>query len=288
MLRLDPAHPPLWRDATTLQFGLEAVAIVRAPEPWHDRLVHELQHGLPPAAVETVGTALGAAPGEATAFVSRISRALRTASAPAQQVVLQVADGVSPVVADAVAQALGAAGFQGSADPWAGLGDATTRDADPVVMLANHVVEPRRAALFLGRDIPHLPVVFGGASVQIGPFVRPGKTACLACVAAEQLDADPAWARLAAQLLGRPAPAMSPAVAWEAGLAAARMLSDAVRRPARQTTRSLRLRVATGARTTRTHRPHAACRCRSLGGSAMAPVREAPETTTAREYALPA
>lgn len=160
--------------------------------------------------------------------------------------------------------------------------------APAVILLAHHIVEPRRAAIVIGRDLTHLPVVFGGAGAEIGPFVRPGVTACLACVAADRADADPRWPHLAAQLLGRRAPVVSPALAWEAGLAAARMLTDAQRHPSRQTTSSVRVSDATGARTMRTHRPNAACRCRSLAGIAKEPAHEAPRTTTARAFALPA
>lgn len=286
MLRLDPAHPPLWRDATTLQFGLDPVAIVDAPEAWQERLVRELEHGVAPAALEPVGIAIGAAPGEPTSFVRRISRALASAPAgPASRaVVVQAADGVDRSVTAAVMQALATAGFESAPTPTS----PTDGEPTPIVMLAQHLVEPRRAAIAIGRDLPHLPVVFRGADVEIGPYVRPGVSACLACVAADRIDADPAWPQLAAQMLGRPAPHVTTAVAWEAGLAAARMLTDAARHPARQATRSLRLRVATGALTVRRHRPHAACRCRSLGGIATAPVREVPATTTARAYARPA
>lgn len=284
MLRLDPAHPPLWRDATTLQFGLDPVVILDAPEEWQGRLVRELEHGIPPVAVEAVGTAVGAAPGEASAFVRRLRRALVTAAPPPRRpVVLQASDGMDPALVGAVADALALAGHEPAREPY---GPQPAGAA--LVLLAHHVVEPRRAALAIGRDLPHLPLVFGGSAVEIGPYVRPGVTACLACLAAAHLDADPAWPQLAAQAIGRRGHGVPLAVAWEAGLAAARLISDAERRPSRQTSSSLRLRVATGSRTTRTHHPHAACRCRSLGGSATARGPEAPATTTARAFAQPA
>lgn len=288
MLRLDPAYPPLWRDASTLQFGLDAVAIVEHIEPWQERLVRELEHGLPPAALDAMGTALGGATGEADAFVGRIRRALAQPRASRRlAVVLQVSDATPRDVADGVALALASSGIECSTEAWSGV-LSPSPDATPVIMLAQHVVEPRRAALVVGRDIPHLPVVFGGASVEIGPFVRPGETACLACVAAHRIDADPAWPQLAAQLIGRPAPAVREALVWEAGLAAARLVSDAGRHPVRQSSPSVTIHAATGARTTRNHRPHAACRCRSLAGIATAPDRAVPESTTARAYARPA
>ena len=280
LLRLDPAHPPLWRDAATLQFGLEPVAIVEASEPWHERLVRELEHGVPPAALEAVGAAIGAPAGAASAYVGRLSRALaKTRPASARAVALQRTDGVGSALMGDVVTALEAAGLE--VREHAGEGDA-------VVMVAHHVVNPRSAALLVGRDIPHLPVVFGGRAVEIGPFVRPGTTPCLACIAAHRRDADETWPHVAAQLVGRRSPAVPRALAWEAGLAAVRMVTDAERHPSRQTAHSLTIHAETGSRTTRTHRPHAACRCRSLGGSAMAPVRGVPATRTATAYAQPA
>ena len=142
--------------------------------------------------------------------------------------------------------------------------------------------------MLLGLDIPHLPIVFSGAGVEIGPFVRPGATPCLSCVAEHRRDADEAWPRLAAQLLGRRAPSVSTALAWEAGLAASHMLSEASSHPARQTAPSLQIRAEGGKRTTKTHRPHAACRCRSLGGIATERVLAVPATTRATAYAQPA
>ncbi|TDN92514.1 hypothetical protein EV279_2035 [Microbacterium sp. BK668] len=289
MLRLDPAHPPLWRDASTLQFGLDAVAIVEHVEPWQERLVHELEQGVPPAALDAVGTALGGRAGEAEQFVERIRRALATPRpADRREVVLQVADTTPHDVVDSVVRALSASGVSSSVEPWAGSPAAEPGAAAPVILIAQHVVVPRQAAVALGRDLTHLPLVFGGASVQVGPVVRPGRTACLACVAAHRIDADPAWPHLAAQLVGRRAPAIDSALVWEAGLAAARLLSDAERHPERRSSKSVTIHAASGARTTRTHRPHAACRCRSLSGIAMAPVHEVPATMTARAYARPA
>jgi len=282
MLRIDPAHPPLWRDPTTLQFGLDAVAVIDVSDAWQERLVRELEHGVPPAALEATARAVGAPTDAAEGFIRQISRAL---AAPARvappRIAVQTADGMDASLVSDVRAALSAAGFEP-------VGRPLDADPVPVVMLAHHVVHPRSASLLLGRDIPHLPIVFSGGGVEIGPFVRPGATACLFCVAEHRCDADAAWPQLAAQLLGRRAPVVSTALAWEAGIAAAHMVTDAVRHPARQTAPSLQVRAETGARTTKTHRPHAACRCRSLGGIATGRVRGVPETTRATAYAQPA
>lgn len=49
-------------------------------------------------------------------------------------------------------------------------------------------------------DVPHLPVVAFGARAVVGPLVIPGVTGCLRCMELHQVDADPAWPRVSAQL----------------------------------------------------------------------------------------
>ena len=244
--------------------------------------MRELEHGVPPAALDAVGRAVGAPTGAAEQFVRRNSRALAPAAPVApRRIALQAADRVDDALVDDVRAALAGAGFEPS-------GDSAGSEPVPVVMLAHHVVHPRSASMLLGRDIPHLPIVFSGGGVEVGPLVRPGVTPCLSCVAEHRREADEAWPRLAAQLLGRRSPVVSTALAWEAGLAASHMLTDAARHSARQTASSLQVRGESGARTVRTHRPHAACRCRSLAGIATGRVHEVPVTTRATAYARPA
>lgn len=74
MLRIDPAHPPLWRTPTTLQFGMPPVAVVDDPTSWQQRLVRDLERGLPDDAVISLACALGATAHQAADFVERIAR----------------------------------------------------------------------------------------------------------------------------------------------------------------------------------------------------------------------
>ncbi len=46
---------------------------------------------------------------------------------------------------------------------------------------------------------PHLLLRLVEGHVVVGPFVRPGETACLRCVDAHHTDLDPAWPLLVAQ-----------------------------------------------------------------------------------------
>lgn len=289
MLRLDPAHPPLWRSATTLQFGANAVAVVDDPTPWQQRLVHALTRGIPDEALEPVASAFGAPDHAATAFVRRIRRAMAPSHPAAlRRVTLQVPTDFPADRTDALARAIASTGCEVGIIAWHDAPEEQIPDAAPVVALAQHVLEPRRAAVLMARDIPHLPVVFTGTGAEVGPYVRPGRTPCLACVAAHRRDADPTWPLVAAQLIGRPLAEVDPSIVCEAGIVAARQISEGERRAARQTTNSMILRAGSLHRTSREHRPHADCRCRSLAesGRAAGPAVLAP--MTARAFAQPA
>ncbi len=290
MLQLDPAHPPLWRTPSTLQFGIDPVAVVEDPEPWQLRLISELATGIPAAALEPVACAFGAPENAATLFLRVITRALTRRHVPSTgRVTLQVPIDLARSLVDALSDALMASGLSVSVETWHGAPDEVVQDASsPVIVVAHQLVEPRRSAALLSRDISHLPIVFTADRVEVGPFVQPGRSACLACVAAHRTDDDPAWPMLAAQLLGRPPAHVHPAWAGEAGLAAARLLSDAALHPLRQANHSVTLLAHSLHRRVRSHRPHAECRCRSLSGIEKAGALAVLPTTTAQAYAVPA
>jgi hypothetical protein len=86
------------------------------------------------------------------------------------------------------------------------------------------VGEPRRAAsdALVRDDVTHLWVAILPGSVRVGPYVEPGRTACLRCVDAHLGDLDPRRATVLHQLEDLPsAPLIDPdpclvqlAVAW--------------------------------------------------------------------------
>jgi len=286
MLRLDPAFPPLWRSATTLQFGADAIAVIDDPEPWQQRLIRELERGIPDAALEPIAVAFGAPEQAAQGFVRHIAAALLGPQTPRGRIALQSPDGHPREHTATVAATLRSTGLEVSEITWFGAPDESVPDAAPVVVLAHHVIEPRRVAALIGQDVPHVPLVFTGSAAEVGPFVIPGRTACLACIEAHRRDADPAWPHLAAQLLGRRPLEVSAALTVEAALVTARLVSEVGRRPNR--CHSLTLREDRLHRSMRAHRPHAACRCRSLGGTATAAGPAYPSTTTVTAFAQPA
>lgn len=274
MLRLNPSHPPLWRTPTALQFGADPVARVRHPKPWQERLVRELESGMSEDDLDVIALEFGAPPGAGAEFVRRIAPALKTRTDPGHRsVVVQAAPDAAPEPAIAVAWALAEAGYDVTDEL------AQPAGATPVVILAHYLVEPRRAAALMQRDAPHLPIVFSGERADIGPFVRPGASACLACVAAHRRDADRAWPLLSAQLVGRPAPHVPRALALEAGLVAAALLGDLDG----WSSRILTVRSGSLKRSSRQYAPHEECRCRSLGENATAAGGGVPQPTTATE-----
>lgn len=276
MLRLDPAFPPVWASPTRLQLGVEPVAVLDDPSPWQQRLLRELERGIPDTAVRRIAVEEGVDEPQVRALIARLHRALERPAAAPVRVRLEVADSISTTDAAAVADVLDAHGMLESpsspvADPRA-----------PVILLAHHVIDPHRSAALLREDIPHLPIVFAGSGVVVGPFVRPGMTACLTCVAFHRADADPSWPMVAAQLVGRRGPEAGRAFALEAGLAAARLLSPP--ESLRPVGHSLTLSTDSLRRAWRAHPPHEDCHCRSLEGIGTAGARFERDraTTTAR------
>lgn len=286
MLRLDPAYPPVWRSVDCLQFGVDAVVIIAEPQPWQQRLIHELEQGIPDDAFDAVAAMAGAS----TLQARRLLRELRPALAkpPAQRttLTLQVPHGYSEEVAGAVADSIQETGWAVERTTWFGAAGESPQRDQPVIVLADHLVEPRRAAPLLARDLAHLPLVFTAGRAEIGPLIVPGRTPCLACIGAHRRDADPAWPHIAAQLIGRDGPQVGRAAATEAGIAAGRMLSEGERR----VVHSLVLHGDSLRRTWRAHRPHEDCPCRSLARISMPDARAdlRREPTTARGYARPA
>lgn len=289
MLRLNPAHPPLWRSINRLQLGQEAVVVLDDPQPWQQRLLHELGRGIPDSALEPLAEAYGAEPLQVRDLLTRIRPALEhPPGAPPARITMAVPATFPAADASVIIQALSARGTRVQRVSCDDIRADPGPRGETVVLLAHHVIDPRDAAALLREDVAHFPIVLTGTRAVLGPLVRPGTTACLECAALHRTDADPAWPAIAAQLLGRQLPAVGAAFASEIGLAAGRLLSEP--ETARRIAHSLTLHVDSVRRSWRAHPPHAECRCRSLAGTATAseqPVR-ARATTTPTALARPA
>jgi hypothetical protein len=265
MLRLDPALPPLWRTAEVIQFGVPAVAHLDSPLPWQERMVAELLRGIDKGAWAPVAAAFGAPEGGAADLLELLRPALAAAAAPEPPPLAVEAPGTVPpsdvATFTRTLEAIGTTHRLRHPDELAPA--AASREI--VVLLSPFLVDPVAAGRLMRADIPHLPVVLTGRSIQVGPLVRPGITACAICIQAHGHDDDPAWPALASQLVQQPAPPCAADLLAEAALACARMVTE----PA-----SDGLLVTLGADEQRRSivacSPHPHCSCRSLAGTATA------------------
>jgi hypothetical protein len=299
-LRLDPAHVPLWRDASTLQLGREGTVVLRDPAPWQERIVAELERGTERAHLERLAAALRVPREALDALLDRLSPVLRRSGDP-RRVAVIAADRFPERAVGDVLDGLEGSGWEPS---WVAPGEPPVAVRDgriepiPVVLLAAHAVAPHQWAPLQRADAPHLPLVFAGGRADVGPLVVPGRTACLGCLAAHERDRDPAWPALVTQLVARRPPDVALPLAIEAAALAARLLDEPVS-DAAEDGRSRSVRIDAGLRRLwRSHRPHAGCLCRLLpseaprsrSGSATAgaPPVPNPATTTATAFARPA
>lgn len=282
MLRLAPSHLPLWRTATSVQFGADPVAQVEGVTLWQERLIDALQTGVPDAMVIRLATGLGASVADAERFLELIRPALTTHAESGPDVVLEVPDDLDHREEHALEDALRSVGVMVlRTRRW-------PEDVDrvPVIVVAHRLLDPRRAARLASADVAHLPLELSGDRVSIGPLVVPGRTGCLACLHTHRREADPTWPLLAAQLLGRAPAPTDPALLLEAGLLAGRLL----RTPPSAASMSVAVSSSSVRRSWRAHRPHAHCLCRSPEGTASAAARDGRSSapTTATAYARPA
>ena len=295
MLRLDPTRTPLWRDATTMQLGEHAETRLTDVSPWQERLLFELTRGLPETGIDVWAELKRLHPREVRAFLTHLGDAvIRTdldeRRVPGGILIEAPRNGSDDPIVVAMRMALGSSAYAVTVVEEADPGEteraaAEASGADLVVLVARHVLDPRRAAPHLRADRAHLPVVVGGGGITIGPLVVPGETACVTCVHLERRDQDRAWPLLALQLLSAGAPSAPSELVHESAAALVRLLAepDAARG-------SSVLLTAEGERRRRAHLPHGECGCQAPEGNATAPVQlsRSRRTTTARQSAVPA
>ena len=256
MLRIDPAAALVWRSPSTLQIGVDPpLAVLTDLPPTAERLVAALVAGTDAPTLTALATD-------------------RLVDAVALQ---QLLDAVAPALLPEPAPPFPPVLVEGPPDLVAGLGVAdrllahdpaapAPPDPPPLVLLAaHHVLAPGRAARWLARDVPHLPVVFGERAAVVGPFVIPGVTPCLRCAEEHRLEADPAWPVLAAQLLAlrRAAAADAPALRLELHARLATAIRS-IRSGGDAGLAGSAVRIASDGSVSRLPRPwHARCSCRS-------------------------
>lgn len=242
VLRIDPTVPLVWRTPDSIQLGVDApLALIDPVTEPIERMVAALVAGISRTGLEMIARSSRAAPGEADRLLTRLAPALMRPAAATTGVTLVEGRGATAAL---LRQLLG--------EP--------TGDPDLVVLVDHNVTRPERAAHWLRRDVPHLPIVYGDRVARIGPVVEPGLGPCVRCLELHRRDADPAWPAIATQLLGRASPIESPLLAAEVAATAVRIVtlrSTAGPSSARSTT----IGAETGERDEQTWEPHPGCGC---------------------------
>lgn len=260
MHTLDPRYPIVWRSPTCLQLGsLEPVTVIAEVTPAQERMLSALTTGAARSELAVIARSCGGTERDADDLLAAVEPAL-VRSAPSGTVVVA---GTSPAherVADALA-------WQGVTTVIAAAAeDAEHVNADLAVIVGSFVIEPAFHGLWLRRDVPHLPVVFGGATVLVGPMVEPGRGPCLHCAERYRTDDDPAWPAIATQLWGRRTALETPIVLAEAIALSCRLV---LRRLSGQPlpAEELRLDTRTGDLVRHALAPHPDCGCTSLAAA---------------------
>lgn len=265
LLRLDPRYPVVWRSPTSLQIGAEQpIAHLDTISPAAEHLLDAVAAGISRRKLDELGHHVGAGPDEVRRFVERIAPALVKPVAR-REAATWIVDG-SGATADGIRSLL-----TGDRSVDAATGD-TAVNPDLAVIVASHVIDPRRYVRWLSLDIPHLAVVYTDVGVEIGPLVEPGVGPCLHCLALERTDADRAWPAMASQLLAQRSlaecePLVSEVAARVARIVRAR-LDDGMNGLVSSSLRIDDFRV-TGSLIG--HRQHRDCGCRSLSGIETVP-----------------
>ena len=258
ILKLDPRLPLVWRNPTSVQLGIDPpVLVIENVTPAHERLIAALVPGVSDAGLGVV------VPGGATAvaeLLAQLEPGLRVERAESATAPLIALSGVGPLVGE-VARVLAGSGIRTViADDAAHLVDSAP---DLAIAVGHYVLPPALHALWLRRDVPHLPVVFSDGSATVGPMVEPGSGPCLLCLELHHRDADEAWPAMATQLLGRHASGESALLLAEVAAVVARIVLDRTREDARPS-ESLRIDAVTGERTIRQCWPHPDCGCHGI------------------------
>lgn len=252
ILKLDPRWPLVWRTPTSVQIGVDPVRVrLDDVSEIEERMLSALVVGVGLPGLHMIGH------GDATGLVARLEPVLiAEEAAPVARTVAICGTGA---IVDELARAIASptvwvvTGAEGS--------ELVGHDPDIAVVIGHFVLAPSTHALWLRRDVPHLPIVFSDTGVTIGPLIEPGSGPCLLCLELHRRDGDEAWAAVATQLLGRSTGESATLVAEAAGAAAraitARLAGDVSRR-------SVRIDEESGDRTHHEWQPHPDCGCREL------------------------
>lgn len=274
LTRLDPAYPLLWRDADTVQFGLDGVLQVPASEPWVEPLLQALRNGFRENSFDVIAHGAGAPRDAARELLATLRPVLLADAPPLPKIWIESLNVADSRIAARTEIALCDEGFRTA--------DRTDGDAVAIV-LVHGAASAHQLARYLRDDVAHLPVAFEPGATTVGPLVVPGRTPCLACRDGHERDRDASWPSLHAQLVGATSGHITAARTAEAATLMARILAE----PGRgKRTKVVRVSPA-GRHVWQTVKFHEECRCREQSFRSQqenvtvdAPIDRLHETTT--------
>jgi bacteriocin biosynthesis cyclodehydratase domain-containing protein len=257
ILRLDPRLPLVWRSPSSVQLGIDPVVVVLDDVTGTDeRMLAALVVGVSDSGLAMIA---GTHTAERDSLLAALEPALLTTRAA--PVTATVAVHGSEALVATIASTLAHSGIDVVTGPDA----ASLAEQRPAlaIVAGHYVLPPELHALWLRRDVPHLPVVMGDAGVVVGPVIEPGSGPCLLCLELHRRDLDAAWPAVATQLLGRRSRAETPVLVMEGAAAACRIALERLASGA-SAAASLRIDAATGRREVRAWQPHPECGCRGI------------------------
>ncbi|MFB2584261.1 hypothetical protein [Herbiconiux liukaitaii] len=285
VLRLNPDHPLVWRTPSSLQFGVEEPVLEVDPvSPELEVVLGLATAGVSRPVLDALASARRIGPERVGEVVDELREVLGDPH-PAHPLLgrrILLDGGGAPAVA--VANLLEQLGAHVEPAPPAGTElrpaaptptAAAGGGVDLVVVLAHYATAPRRAAVWLRADVPHLLVEFGDRSIRVGPVVVPGHGPCAMCLELARVDRDAAWTAIATQAAGRIAPSADALGAATAAVLVARITLQQLEVPAHRSPwrrRAIRVRrpgfealgcVVGGGVVVETLRGHPRCGCRS-------------------------
>ena len=264
ILKLDPRYPVVWRSPSSVQVGIDPpIVVIEDLTSGQERLLAALGPGVSDAGI---GIVTREAPSQARELLDALAPALLPAAESTAEPLVVALSGTGPLAED-LARILGGSGVHVLTSPR--VEALVDEGADLAVAVAHYVLAPELHAVWLRRDVPHLPIVFSDSAVRVGPLVEPGSGPCLRCLELHHRDRDIAWPAIATQLVGRRGAAESALLASEGAAAAARLILhrlslDRLGGGERASSVSLRIDAATGERTSTTWRQHPDCGCRGI------------------------
>jgi bacteriocin biosynthesis cyclodehydratase domain-containing protein len=267
VLKLDGRFATVWRDPFSLQLGVDpAQVVLREVTTAEERMIAALASGVSRSGLDMIARSAGAAEPDVAGLLRRLKPLLlpSEAASPAARVSIV---GIGQT-AERIAGTLALEGVAVS------VSRTVVDDAcDLGVVVGHYVLDPDSYGFWLRRDLPHLPVVFGDDSVQVGPVVEPGHSPCLYCLEHYRRDADASWSAIASQLWGRRSSSETPLVSAETAARVSRLVLDRLRSGAQRgralSARSFRIDVASGEVTRRDWMPHPDCGCREIPRDAL-------------------